>query len=217
MKYFCFPLMLVLFSVTALAQTRTNEIVFADPGEFVKSILKEGDALGIEARGDLNSDGLEDWVGIIERNKPEPADGETFTSKTSQLYVLLRRSAGGYQVAEQSKEEPVRGMGCCWVENLEIKRSSLFIQNNAKTANTMEAATHQFKFYRNEWRLVGLRIFYLVISEDFSTETDMNLLTGAVIVKKQKGEKKAVTTRRQKKFPRSLLKDFDFFNGFGME
>jgi hypothetical protein len=177
---------------------------------FLKSVLKDGAKLAVEAKGDLNGDGLEDWAGVILR-------GETGSSPTYQLYVLLRSGQSGYRVAEKSKEAPVAGMGCCWVENLEIKRSSIYIQNNAKTASTMEAATHQFKFYNGEWRLVGVRIYDIDQSTDTSTETDMNLLTGSVIEKKQKGERKPATRRRSKKFPTSFLKDYDFFNGFGVE
>ena len=177
---------------------------------FLKSTLEGEDRLGLEARGDLNGDGLDDWAGVIQRQKSD-------SSSTSQLYVLLRLPQGGYRVAEKSKEETVAGMGCCWVEDLKISRSSIYIQNNAKTAGTMEAATHQFKLQQGEWRLIGVRIFYLDVGSDDSTETDMNLLTGSVIEKRQKGENKPTTKRRRKRFATSLLKDFNFSNGFGID
>jgi hypothetical protein len=176
---------------------------------FLKATLKAGDQLSAQAKGDLNGDGLEDWAGVIQR-------GEAGSSPTYQLYVLLQAGQSGYRVAERSKEAPIPGMGCCWMENLEIKRSSIYIQNNAKTATTMEAATHQFKLYNGEWRLVGVRIYDIDQSTDVSTETDMNLLTGSVIEKKQKGERKPTTRSRRKKFSTSLLKDYDFNNGFGV-
>lgn len=181
---------------------------FSSIEAFLKSNLKGEDKLSIEAKGDLNGDRLEDWAGVLHRQK-------TDSSSTYQLYVLLRAGEGGYRVAAKSKESPVAGAGCCWVEDLRISRSSLYIQNNAKTASTMEAATHQFKLYKGEWRLVGLRLYYTDLGSDASTETDMNLLTGQVIEKKQKGESKPVTKRRRKKFSSHMLKDFDFNNGFG--
>jgi hypothetical protein len=185
---------------------------FSGIDAFLKATLKGEDKLSVEARGDLNGDGLEDWAGVIERQK-------SGSSPTTQLYVLLRLREGGYRVAEKSKEAPIAGAGCCWVESLEISRSSLYIQNNAKTATTMEAATHQFKLYQGKWRLVGLRIYYDDHGSNAprTTETDMNLLTGSVIEKKQKGENRPTTYKRHKKFTVSLLKDFDFFNGFGTE
>lgn len=183
---------------------------FQSVDAFLKATLKGEDRVSIEARGDLTGDGLEDWAGVIHRKQ------EDFSS-TSQLYVLLRLRQGGYRVAEKSREATNAGAGCCWVEDLDIRRASLYIQNNAKTGSTMEAATHQFKFYGGGWRLVGLRIYYVDLSSDASTETDMNLLTGSVTEKKQKGENKPTTTRRRHKFSARFLKDFDFSNGFGAE
>jgi hypothetical protein len=185
------------------------QVEFSSSDAFVKSILKGEDSLTAQATGDLNNDGLADWAGVIHREKP------TFGS-SSQLYVLLRLRQGGFQLAEKSLEEQIAGMGCCWVEDLRISRSSIYIQNNAKTAVTMEAATHQFKLYQGQWRLVGVRIYYIDHSKDITTDTDMNLLTGVVIEKRQKGNRKPAIKRWSKKFGRHLLKDFDFFNGFGV-
>jgi len=188
----------------------TAQTDFPDIDVFLKSTLKIGDKVSLEARGDLNGDGLEDWAGVIERQK-------TDASSTSQLYVLLRVRQGGYRISEKSKEERISGAGCCWTEGLEIKNSAIYIQNNAKTAATMEAATHQFKLYRGKWRLIGLRIFKLDVSSDASITTDMNLLTGLVIEKKQKGTFKPTTKRRHKKFATYLLKDFNFMSEFANE
>ncbi len=191
----------------------TAQVDFASIDVFLKSTLKGEDRLYLEARGDLNGDGLEDWAGVLERKKSD-------SSSTTQLYVLLRLPQGGYRVAEKSKEQKIAGMGCCWVEALEIRRSSIYIQNNAKTHITMEAAFHQFKLYQGEWRLIGVRDYYLDHdpgSEDASVETDMNLLTGSVIEKRQKGENKPTIRRRNKKFASYFLKDFNFSTGFGIE
>ena len=196
-------IVIVLCPFAVLAQSE-----FTTVDLFLKSILSGGARLDTKAEGDLNGDGLADWTGLILREKP----GE---SSTYQLYVLLRQAQGGYRVAEKTNEEAISGMGCCWVEDLRIERSSIYIQSNAKTAPTMEAATHQFKLYKGQWRLVGLKIYYIDHGKDTTTETDMNVLTGAVIEKRQKGEGKPTVRRRSKKFDVYLLKDFDFSNMFG--
>jgi hypothetical protein len=185
---------------------------FSSLDAFLKSTLKAEDRLSVQAKGDLNGDGLEDWAGVIHR---QPAD----SSPTYQLYVLLRLRQGGYQVAEKSIEEEIPGMGCCWVESLEIRRSSIFIQSNAKTVSIMEAVTHQFKRHQGEWRLVGVRIYHTDHSPDdpSTIDTDMNLLTGSVVEKRQKGDNKPVTKSRRQKFAVHLLKDFDFSTRFGNE
>lgn len=203
---FISALVVVWWPIVASAQAE-----FPSTDAFVKSIVKGKSDLSVEAKGDLNGDGLADWAGVVRREKGD------FQS-TYQLYVLLQLPGGGYRVAETSTEAEIPGMGCCWVEDLRIARSSIYIQNNAKTAATMEAATHQFKLQRGQWRLIGVRIYYLDHSTNTSTETDVNLLTGLVIEKKQKGERRpAATTRRSKKFAVHLLKDFDFLNGFGID
>jgi hypothetical protein len=110
-------------------------------------------------------------------------------------------------------------MGCCWVEDLEIRGSSIYIQNNAKTVSIMEAVTHQFKLYKGKWRLIGIRIYHTDFSPaaPATVDTDMNLLTGLVIEKRQKGDSKPVTRSRRKKFASYMLNDFDFSIRFGNE
>ena len=49
-----------------------------------------------------------------------------------------------------------------------------------------------------------------------SFDTDVNLLTGLVADKEQRRYRKPLTTRRNVKFAVSLLKDYDFSNGFGI-
>ena len=205
-----FPLILSALLILWCPLAASSQGEFSSTHEFLKATLKGEDKLNIEAKGDLNGDGLEDWAGVIERKRPDP-------STTNQLYVLLRSGQSGYRVAEKSKDAQIPGTGCCWVENLEIKNSSIYIQNTAKSGNGMEVAIHQFKLYRGQWRLIGLLLKEYNPETQDSTETDMNLLTGAVVEKKQKDEGTPIISRRNKKFPLSFLRDFDFYNGFGME
>jgi len=102
---------------------------------------------------------------------------------------------------------------------LEIRRGSIYVQNNAKTASVMEAVTHQFKLHQGEWRLVGIRSYYTDHGPESpgTKDTKMNLLTGVVIEKSQKGNRKPVTTSRRTKFSNHLLKDFDFSIRFANE
>lgn len=179
---------------------------------FLKATLGESDQLSTSAKGDLNSDGVDDWVGVVRGQPPDE-------SPTYQLFVLLKTPQGSYSLAQKSLKEEIPGMGCCWLEDLTIRRGSIYVQNNAKTAATMEAATHQFKLHKGEWRLVGLRIYLTdhTPTAPMTHDTDMNLMTGLVIEKIQKGERRPTSSRRTRKFPASFLKDFDFSNGFGTE
>jgi hypothetical protein len=163
------------------------------------------------AKGDLNGDGREDIALVL-------ATGATREDRRQQLVVLLQEADGNFTLAVASAPEPLVGMGCCWVEALEIKNQSVFIQNNAKTACTMEAATHQFKLYKNVWRAVGVSIFYVKHCYEPQTETTQsyNLLTGKLIVTTV-GEKKPVPPRTRSFTPSvARMSAFDFNNGFGL-
>jgi hypothetical protein len=163
------------------------------------------------AKGDLNGDGREDMALVL-------ATGATREERRQQLIILLQETDGSYILAVASAPEPLVGMGCCWVEALEIKNQSVFIQNNAKTACTMEAATHQFKLYKNVWRAVCVNIFYVQLCDEPQTETtqSFNLLTGKSTITTT-GGKKPVPPRTRTFTPSvALMKAFDFNNGFGL-
>jgi hypothetical protein len=198
-------------ALTVAPQNLTTTVV--TPEGFVKSITKTGETLGAEARGDLNGDSLPDWVGVIHADRSEDS------SPTEQLYVLLQIPAGGYRLAVQSQKGEVPGMGCCWLEDLRISNGSIYVQDNAKTGGSIEAANHQFKLYKGEWRLVGLKVYFsdLRPESQLDTDTDMNFLTGSVIETKTKENKKPIIKRSRKRFGTYLLKDFDFSTGFGLE
>jgi hypothetical protein len=197
-----------VFLIVVCTAVATGQQNFSTLDAFKDSVGRGEDRITVEATGDLNGDNLEDWAAVVHREKSDAAP-------THQLYVLIRQPQGGYQVAQTSREEVISGMGCCWVEDLQINGGSIYIQNNAKTAATMEAARHQFKLYKGQWRLVGIQIFYTDHSDDTSTDTDMDVLTGDVIEKKSKGDGKPKIVKRKKRFGLSLLKDFDFSNSFG--
>ena len=198
---------LLLCSFSVAAQTD-----FPSVAAFSKSILTRQDQIRDAATGDLNADRLKDWVGVIHRR---PAD----SSPTYQLYVLLRQPQGGFLVAEKSIEEEIPGMGCCWLEGLEIRLGCIYLQNNAKDGASMEAATHRFKLHKGEWRLVGVKIYRTdhTPSAPETVDTEKNLLTGLVIEKRKKGLKRPVTKSWRKTFGTYLLKDFDLSTGFGTE
>ena len=202
--HFLFSVLLIV--VCNLVATAQGD--FSTLDAFKKTVERGEDRISVEANGDLNGDNLEDWAGVVHSEKSN-------ASPTYQLYVLIQQPQGGYQVAQKSLEREIPGMGCCWVEDLRISRGSIYIQNNAKTAATMGAATHQFKFYKGQWRLVGIKIYYTDLSKDTSIDTDMNVLTGDVIETKSKGDGKPTITKRRKRFGLYLLKDFPFLNTFG--
>lgn len=200
---------LVVFMVPI---TTAAQVDFSSIDVFLKAILKNEDELRLEARGDLNGDGLVDWVGVIRRPKSH------FT-RTYQLYVLLRQRPGGFSVAEKTDSQEMGGMGSVGLEDIKIRRSSIYLYTYAKSVKDLEDVTHQFKLYNGELRLVGIRIHYWdnTPGARATAETQMNFLTGMVIEKRRKGKNKPITKRQNKKFATYLLKDFTFLSNFGRE
>lgn len=191
---------------STLAEPRNYETA----EEFIKSIPHANRNESLVAEGDLNGDDLKDFA-VAVNIKLEGFE------RYNQLHVLVQEKSGKFSLAISSKKSPVAGMGCCWVESIDIRNGSIFLQNNAKTACDMEAATHQFKLYKNTWRLIGLKISNYQHCEDpqLIEVRDFNILTGKIIKSIQLDDRPKNYERTEfipKKF---LLKDFDFYNGFG--
>ena len=178
--------------------------------DFIKSIPHASRSESLVAEGDLNSDNLKDYA-IVVRTKLEGFE------RYNQLHILTQEKTGKFSLVISSKKSPVAGMGCCWVENIDINSGSIFLQNNAKTSCEIESSTHQFKLYRNTWRLIGLTIFnYQHCDEPQISETrDFNILTGNTIKSKQLDDGPKIYERMKLHPKKFLLKDFNFYNGFG--
>ena len=197
---------LFLFSNSSLATSAQ----FKSESDFLASIPASNANQSRVTKGDLTGDGRSDIAILV-------AIGDDVSDRTQKLVVLVQENNGLYRIAASSAQTQSVGMGCCWVEWLEIKRGSIFIQNNAKTACNIEAATHQFKLHNGTWRLIGLKIIYYehCAEPQVTTTQDFNLLTGKTIYTYEKEGKKP-TVRLTKGRPSFYsLTDYDFYNGFG--
>jgi hypothetical protein len=202
----------LLFLSTFLAAAHAS--VFPNLSTFKESILTDTDKdeTVYQATGDLDGDGLDDVALIVRKNKGE-IDG-----LIQQLYVLLQAPSGGYVVAEKSTESYFMAGGCCYVESMEIRNSSIYIQSNFRESDGGSGATtNQFKLYKGAWGLVGMNSFYHDPSDiGKDTQTDINLLTGSVIVKTRVRDHKPIIKTRKVKISPHYLRDFDFDANFGM-
>lgn len=162
----------------------------------------------LTARGDLNGDGKEDAAVVAITG----SGGE----KYRQLFVLVGDGAGQFALAASSAQALIPGAGCCWTESVTIERGGIYVENNAGTYFDTETAVHQFKLYKNTWRLVGVKISNWKSTEpEENTVRDTNVLTGRTNhSSKIVGQpERRWTTRQPTKI--YLLRDYDFFNGFG--
>jgi hypothetical protein len=162
------------------------------------------------AEGDLNGDSLKDLVIVA---KSEPKEFKRY----NQLHVLTQDKSGKFTLAISSKKSQITGMGCCWLDSVKIRNGSIYLQNNAKTSCEIEAATHQFKLYKNTWRLIGLKIsnYQHCADPQIMQVRDINILTGKIIDSKQIDDNPAKYEYKVFTPGKILLKNYDFFNGFG--
>ncbi|MGB4072498.1 hypothetical protein [Pseudomonas sp.] len=208
MKLICVTSVFIVFAWCNLTLANSNN--YRNAEGFINSIPHAKFSESLIAEGDLNSDNLKDLAIAVITVSQE-------FKRYNQLHVLIRHKSGEYSLAVSSQESLVAGMGCCGLEFMEIKRGSIFIQNNSKTACEIEAATHQFKLYKNSWRLIGLKILNYQHCEDpqLSEVRDFNILTGKIIKSKQLDDDPKKYEHMEFTPREFLLKDYDFFNGFG--
>lgn len=148
------------------------------------------------AEGDLNRDGLIDRAILTDNG-----DG-----LTHQLHILLQTQDGRFLIAQKSKQNT----GFWQAVSLSIKKGSLFV--NIEGMAPTSGVTHQFKFYRSIWRLIGLRYSSVTGStKDGGVTTsgfDWNVVTGDVIFDNEAGN----ASNKRGKWATAIcrLDDYDF-------
>lgn len=182
------------------------------PAATVESWLsQEGLALfGPTAEGDLNGDGRSDWAGVV-----IPESGTSGGTPRMWVAVLLADATGGYRWSVSSRAVQESGMGCCWPEQLEIRKGSLFVSHAAKDAHQHQLATHQFRKQPQGWRLIGRTLRKADARTESLIEQDWNVLTGQVTQKSSHGERPPRTQRSRLAARPSFLNDYDFDHHFG--
>jgi hypothetical protein len=196
--------------------------------------LKHGE-VAMQAIGDLNGDGLNDWAGLV-YNKAQV--GEWSSNDTFQVQVMFQNKDGSYRLSEKTKERLVNcGMSACGIERIDIKRGSLFISFSLMGHGCIDDARHQFKFIDDQWRLIGTHYrqvdMSVIVPLDKSggikdepkegyqrneqvADIDHNLVTGETTILQKNGKAKAQIKRVE--LPRTtwLLKDYEDGYQYGL-
>jgi hypothetical protein len=157
-----------------------------------------------ETTGDLNNDGLDDWVGIVVIGSPPNA--------TQRVFVLTRNN--GLVFAESSLEVAYKDCaGTCLPEIWPIKKGSFFVAQSDSGGWGSAGTTTQFKLYKGQWRAIGQRTYRLDAQNNLEYSTDANLLTGAFVSNHSSGTTRGKATKAKKRGTGKplllLLKDFD--------
>lgn len=197
------------------SETVGDTVFYSDSKDFLASLSGQKGKLLMEAVGDLNRDSLNDWAGVVTKEKDLVIDEVVFKDQTvTQLIILEQNDKGKYFVAGATKEFPLEGSNCCYVEDLEIKNSTLELQINEKTADRVAANIYKIKKVGKNWRFIGLEQNLVFAAgdenkEDSAIEHSVNLLTGEIIRTEFAGDKKVRQNRWNIKFPIYFLPDFE--------
>lgn len=208
---FLFILSLFILSVHALANPASNEYNSMD--DFLRQISLKDQSVLFHHSGDLNNDGLEDWVGILSKDRREEAP-------LIKLVVLTKLHSGHYIESASSMEvEDNYRFSPSGSFDFDIKNSSIYFETSGHTCCMSSSTVYQFKLYDGVWRLVGKRtssgntVSGEDVHDEISRMEDVNMLTGLTISTVVRGNKKS-ELRVIKKRGVFLLKDFDFSGTF---
>lgn len=181
--------------------------IISDAANALRSIIAEDFTVLTDATGDLNNDGLDDWVGIILTKRVS----DTF----QRLYVLTQGPKKSLVFSEASPEVGYTDCaGTCGSE-VSIKNGSFYVVQFDRGGWGSANTTTQFKLYKNKWCALGRKTYRIDMTTGNESETDTNLLTGeytsAITPEFTRGNSAGPTKRKSgiEKPALLLLKDFD--------
>ncbi len=199
---------ILLLSVSnAHAETTTASTSYGSVSDFLH---KTNSQLRVELKGDLNSDGLEDWAGVVFRETDEENNIHI------KLVILTRSPDGRYVASVSTKEAEDQKNGSDWWD-VEIKKSSIYINLHGKTCCEYSSTMYQFSFYKNIWRLVGIESNRSNLEELSSEKISINMITGDGIYISEDGKGKRKMRHKKLSNEIFLLKDFDFTSSYGLQ
>ncbi|HQS59131.1 MAG: hypothetical protein B7Y56_06860 [Gallionellales bacterium 35-53-114] len=200
-----FLIIFVLLSLTVTTAYSSNDNI---PESAQKEILRIYPSEKITfhkyyAIGDLNTDGIDDLITIIDYKK----DNQNF----QRLVVLAGANDEKYHFSSQSAP---------WYEffrrsiSLEIKKSSIFISGRGSTNNTYFGTTYQFRKYDNIFIMIGVASESGTINSDDKRMDSINLLNGkTVTVFIDNGKREELIGKLSNSY-KVILEEFSFDNEF---
>ncbi|QGQ98660.1 hypothetical protein EHS13_29145 [Paenibacillus psychroresistens] len=156
----------------------------------------------LKAEGDLNKDGIEDLVFIVDSEAMDVLEnrdlaiylGEKDGSYTKSIYaksIIMCKNCGGGGI-----EEPV--------QDLAVDRGSVVL-NSMWGSSTREYENARFQLRDKLWLLIGYTSGIYSIYEETASQRDFNLITGDYILKAGKSMDILKTISSGKNSPRKLV------------
>lgn len=209
-----YPKVAMVFAFMSCLSAQAQTTSFENAEAYVKSVPGVLSNMTKVASGDLAGDGTESLAILIVT--------QSNADLYQQLFVLAKNKAGQFFVVESSQKivcGTIDSKPNCFVDDMYVKDQSFYVKGVLSGQCASMQATHQFKFYKGEWRLIGKKTteYWLRCSSsgDRWQETDVNLLTNSSI-SSHKTEQEPLRTYKGKYAPsKYLLKDYPFNIAFG--
>ena len=205
--------MLVMTLTTSGSEKSPESPTLVAQGKSIDSFVPKGWKLIKEASGDLNKDGLEDIVGVIEFIKTYEINME---GAPPRILFIAFKEKDAYSLSIQTDKAILRSdMGGVWgdpFESISVNRGSILITFYGGS-NYRWGEVYRFRYQNNGWYLIGATIHSSYTGTGEETNEDYNLLTGKMIKTTidKSGKKQEETINRGKKKLVNLI-DFDVIN-----
>lgn len=170
-------------------------------------VLEKIEGEPMQAKGDLNKDGIDDLAIVIEAEKVRKDE-----APSRALLIAFGNGDKQYSLSIIADKAILKSdQGGVWVDPLEgisVDRGSVVIRFYGGS-NFRWYSRYRFRFQDNDWYLIGATIGSNYTGNMTSKEEDYNLLTGDYVIKETDESNNSKTTKGKKEKPNFLrLKDF---------
>jgi len=206
-------LILLIFSRGSWAQEESPLPKIPKSGKEIQDFIPQGWEMLGRDEGDLNKDGLDDFV-LALRNKAEEGEDNKTEDLPRLLIILFRTPQGGLRLSASS-DRALLCQKCGGVfgdpfQEVTVEKGAVVIKHfGGSTARW--ASVNRFRYQKGEWFLIGKTYSTQNVFSKKGSTTDSNLLTGIVI--QEKVSENGRSSRAVKKLPNQTLPrlvDFSF-------
>ncbi len=176
-------LVAILILIVAQTQAQSSD-VRAEPLSMARPAVETGKTLLLETKGDLNRDGIEELVYILDTGK-ELSDEGLGSAREIQIF---KQNNDAWQLWHRSEGAVLSsahgGMMGDPLDGVSIVNNTLVIEHFGGSRDKWHY-THKYRFQNEDWYLIGATIAHFAPC-DFNDSYDYNLSTGKLLVAEER-------------------------------
>lgn len=171
----------IIFTILSIS-TFANNFKIPKEGKRIEDFYYGYNLLQVEV-GDLNKDGLDDVVLLIEEpgRIPEPGIVD-YEAEPSKILVLFKKKNGGYRLVSKN-EKLIMKEGLSYEPLIEIKKGVLYVRE-AITPISNIFEEYVFRFQKGHMELIGYEETVVNRVSEYSEKISINLSTNRMSITK---------------------------------